>query len=167
MRRKFIVFIVFACAVASLGQTPGRILTTTRLVTLFSQMEADWLKAIHEQDQATLNRLLAEDFQIWTPAPPGEPIPREQWLQRAMAEKLDSFRIRQMAARAVNNSAVVVSFVLSETVEQAGKAHTSDYFIVDLWQKKDENWQVTDRYSSQVKGVSGNQQGDVKPTGKN
>ena len=84
-----------------------------------------------------------------------------------MAEKLDSFRIRQMAARAVNNSAVVVSFVLSETVEQAGKAHTSDYFIVDLWQKKDENWQVTDRYSSQVKGVSGNQQGDVKPTGKN
>ncbi|PYX82806.1 MAG: hypothetical protein DMG70_13430 [Acidobacteria bacterium] len=173
MKIPFVAVMVFLGSCAALPQnqgprqTPGRIVTTTRLVALFSQMEAGWLEAIQQQDQATLTRFLADDFQVWTPTPPGEPVPREQWLQQAMAEKLDSFRIRQMAARAVNSSTVVVSFVLGETVQQAGKPRATDYFIVDLWQKKDENWQVTDRYLSQVRGISGNQPGDVKPTGKN
>ena len=162
-----LILLLSGCLVSAQAPAPARTVTATRLVSVFSQLETDWLRAIEQKDQATLERLLSKDFQVWTPAPPGEPIPREEWLQQALAEKLDSFRIRQMAARAVNNSAVVVSFVLSETVEQAGKLHAGDYFIVDLWQKKDENWQVTDRYLSKVRGVPGSQQGDVKPTGKN
>lgn len=167
MTRKLIALALLLCAVTTLGQTPHRIVTTTRLVAIFFQNEDEWQRAIQQKDQATLQRLMSEDFQVWTPAPPGEPIPREQWLQHAMAEKLGTFRIRQMAARAVNNTTVVVSFVLSETVEEAGKTHARDYFIVDLWQKKDENWQVTDRYLSQINVRFGMQQGDVKPTGKN
>ena len=166
MIRKSILFSLLFCTVAGLAQASRRIVTTTRLVAIFSQNEDEWLRAIQQKDQATLQRLMSEDFQVWTPAPPGAPISREHWLQQAMAEKLDSFLIRQMAARAVNENVVVVSFVLSEIVEQAGKAQANDYFIVDLWQKKGENWQVTDRYMSQVRGVHG-EQGDVKPTGKN
>jgi uncharacterized protein DUF4440 len=167
--RRSIVFSLLLSNVASMGQNPApptRIVTTTRLVAIFSQMEADWLRATQQKDQATLQRLLAEDFQVWTPAPPGEPLPREQWFDEILAEKLDSFRIRQMAVRGLNDSTAVVSFVLSQTVVRAGHRHTSDFFIVDLWRKIDESWQATDRYSSPIRAVSAGRQEEVKPTGK-
>lgn len=169
MLRSVVLSLLF-CHVASLGQNPApaaRIVTTTRLVAIFSQAEDDWLRALQQKDQATLERLVSEDFQVWTPAPPGEPLPREQWLQQALAEKFDSFRIRQMAVRGLDESTAVVSFVLSQTVERAGGLHTSDFFIVDIWHKNDESWQATDRYSSIIKGVSGSKPENVKPTGKN
>jgi ketosteroid isomerase-like protein len=140
------------------------------LVTIFSQIERDWLKAVQQKDEATLSRLLAEDFEVWTPAAPGDPIPHQEWLRQALAEKIDSFRIRQMAVKGLNDNTAIASFVLTESVERAGKPHTSNFFVVDVWQKKnnnDESWQVTDRYLSEVKAVSAAQQGDFKPTGKN
>jgi hypothetical protein len=169
MRQKSIFCVLLFCA-AALGQTPGRIVTTTRLVTIFSQLEKDWLKAVQQKDEASLNRLLTEDFEVWTPAPPGDPTPREEWLRQALAEKIDSFRIRQMAVKGLNDNTAIASFVLSETVEHAGKPLTRSFFIVDVWEKKngrDESWQATERYLSEVKGVAATQQGDVKPTGKN
>src|SRR5437868_15546211 len=88
--------------VGAYGQTtkpPRRIVTTTRLVAIFSELENDCMKAVQENDANALDRLLSEDFQIWTPSPPGHPIPREDWLKQA--EKPQSFRIRQMAVRGV------------------------------------------------------------------
>jgi ketosteroid isomerase-like protein len=162
---------VMACAVLAQDQTrrgkseAGRIVTVTRLVAMFSDLESQWLKAVQQKDEGTLNRLLAQDLRVWMPTPPGDPIPREDLLKQALSQRLESFAIRQMAVRSLHDDTALVSFVLHETVEQAGKPVTSDYFVIDVWQKVDSNWQVADRYFSEV--ASSPAQTSVKPSGKN
>ena len=163
-----VVFLLaaFANAQAPGQHTPGRIVTTTRLVAIFSQLENQWLKAVQEKDQATLDRLLGEEFQAWKPM--ADPIPREDWVKQAFADKLASFRTQHMAVRGLNNDISVASFVLTQTTEQGKKPTTQQYFVVDVWQKTAGGWQATDRYISQLKNASvPTAPTDVKPTGKN
>ena len=158
---------VFAQNQVQTKSEPGRIATVTRLVATFSDLETQWLNAVRQKDESTLNRLLAENFQVWTSAPPGDPIPREDWLKQALAERPESFRIRQMAVRSLNDDIALVSCVWSETVANVGKPTTYDYFVVDVWRKSDSRWQVTDRYVSSVAAASHPTQTSVRPSGKN
>lgn len=58
-----------------------RVVTTTRLAALFSKLEQQWNQAIQQkEDKAALERILSEEFEQWTPAPPGAPLLREEWL---------------------------------------------------------------------------------------
>ena len=146
-----------------------RIVTRTRLQVLFSDLEGKWLKAIQDKDQGTLNRLLPDEFQVWTPAPPGSPIAREDWLKSALARKLQSFQFRQMAVRSVSSETSIASFVLTETFQKAGKPQSEEHFIVDVWMKSpgSEDWKCTDRYSwelGQVPNPPDTQ--EAKPSGK-
>jgi hypothetical protein len=147
-----------------------RIVTRTRLQVVFSDLESQWLKAVQRKDEATLNRALSEGFQVWTPAPPGDPIPREDWQKKAFARKLQSFQLHQMAVRAVAPEVSVASFVLTEIFDQAGKTQTEDHFVVDVWTKSGDGdqWRCTDRYSWEVSGVPhpAGAKPDVKPSGK-
>jgi ketosteroid isomerase-like protein len=153
--------------VGAYGQStkpPGRIVTTTRLVAIFSELENDCMKAVQENDENTLNKLLSDDFEVWTPAPPGHPIPREDWLKQV--QKPQSFRIRQMAVRGVADDISIASFVLSETINQTG-AKPRNTFIVDVWTKIADQWQLMDRYASPIVGATpAATQVDKQPTGK-
>jgi ketosteroid isomerase-like protein len=147
-----------------------RIVTRTRLQVLFSDLENQWFKAIQQKDAASLNHLLSDDFQVWTPTPPGSPIPREDWQTAAFGRKLRSFQFRQLAVRSVSPEIAIDSFVLTETFDKAGKSQPEDHFVVDVWAKNGEgdNWRCTDRYWWKVSGVShpaGPKPG-VKPSGK-
>ena len=109
-------------------------------------------------------------FQVWTAAPPGDPTPHEVWQKQAFGRTLQSFRLRQLAVRAVSPEVSIASFVLSETFGQAGKPQTEDSFVVDVWVKNgdDDTWKCTDRYVSAVTGgahAAGLKKG-VRPTGK-
>src|SRR5947209_4013651 len=163
-----VLLVTTALIIAAQGQAtptaPGRIVTTTRLVALFSQLESDCLKAVQRNDQLALNRLLSEDFEVWTPAPPGHPIPREDWVEEQTAHKASSFRTRQMAVRSVADDTSIVSFVLREN----SGANARESFIVDVWKKTGENWQLTDRYEAAVPPQhTAPTTVDRRPTGKN
>ena len=146
-------------------QAPGRIVTTTRLVAIFSQLEHDLLKGIQQEDHQVLDRLLSDEFQVWTPLPPGEPVPREDWLARFWRHKLQSFRVRQTAVRGLTDDISVASFVLTETVVE-GTPKNHDYFIVDVWTKYGDSWRLSDRYESPVSAAATGGTGDKRPTGK-
>ena len=172
--KKLLVF--FCCIVASAlaqngpAQTapaPPRIVTRTRLQVVFSQLETQWLKAVQAKDKAGLNKLLAEDFEVWTAASPGEPLPREDWQTAALARKLVSFRIRQMAVRSVRPDVAVASFVLTETFDEAGTAREESHFVVDVWTSSGgDNWRCTDRYWSESSAAGKAATQEIKPTGK-
>ena len=40
-----------------------------KLQVFFSELETQWLKAAQQKDPAALNRIVADDFHIWTSAP--------------------------------------------------------------------------------------------------
>ncbi len=147
------------------GVSTGRVVTKTRLVAIFSDLETQLLQAQQAKDEPALNRLLGDEFEVWTPELSGDPIPRDDWRKRALAQKLSSFRIEQMAVKAMSDEIVVASFLLEETAEHDGKGRASNRFVVDVWKKNGDVWQLAERYSSRVAG-SADTEGGKKPTGK-
>jgi Domain of unknown function (DUF4440) len=106
--------------------------TTTRLVTIFSQLENRWFQALQHRDASALNRLLGEDFQVWTPNSMG-PIPPEERQVQVLTGDLTSFHFRQVAVRSLHEESAVVSFVLSQSVQSERKSTLEDSFVVDIW----------------------------------
>ena len=138
----------------------ARIGTATRLVVLFHDLEQQLVAAEQKHDEAALERLLSADFEARTPEPPGEPMPRATWLQRvSSAGGPESFSIRQMAVRGLDNHAIA-SFVLLQ-----GGGQKRAQFVVDVWARDDIEWKLTERYVSQV--PAGLYAGKQKPSGKN
>src|SRR5215831_16013508 len=114
-----------------------RIITKTRLVALFSDLENQLFQAVQSKDRAGLDSILAEDFQLWTPNPPGDPVPREDWKNQSLAENLKEFQIRQMAARSVEEN-VTVELRAHQSCKGRWEAPARDYFVADLWQKSED-----------------------------
>jgi ketosteroid isomerase-like protein len=138
--------------------------TRTRLVVLFSELETDCLKAIQRKDAAALQRRLHEDFQVWTPEPPGSPLPREEWLDSVLkGYELRSFKLHQMAVRSFGETAVV-SFVLHTEAAAGGADKSGDSFVVDVWVQHGQDWLLSDRYVSEAPAAPGAT--STKPTGK-
>jgi hypothetical protein len=173
MRVIVLTILLLASAVLALGQgqvaperPAKRIVTRTRLVSIFSDLESQLFKGLQGNEEQSMDALLAEDFQLWTPTPPGDPVPRDDWRKQALAERLKAFSIRQMGASSVDENAVLVHFVLSKTVELGGKTSVQDYFVMDMWQKSDDKWQLRERYASPLAGCL-SKPGKVRPSGKN
>lgn len=163
MKRGFAVpFLAVSLAMgqAAPAQKPGRIVTTTRLVTIFSELEEQLSRALQGGDQAALDRLLGEDFQVWKPM--SDPVPREDWIQQAQSGNLTGFRPQHMAVMELGENTSIASFVLTQT---SGK-HRERYFVVDVWQKTAAGWQVTNRYLSHMQDGSA-APADRRPTGRN
>jgi hypothetical protein len=126
-----------------------------KLKVFFSELETQWLKAAQDKDPAALNRIVADNFQVWTSAP-GGPISRSDWLLGVFARKLLSFQLSQLAVRELSPEIVVVSFVDTETYKQSSTPQTEDRFVVDVWtnNRSGDNWRCTDRYFSPIEKIS-------------
>lgn len=144
-----------------------RIVTRTRLQVLFSEYEEQWFKAVQQKDKATLEKIMGDDFHLWTPEP-ADPTPRAEWIEQATSRKLVSYQMRQLAARAASNDVAVISYVLHATYETGGKTEKDDSFVVDLWIRNGsgDTWVCTDRYQSKIADGGASAQ-PVKPSGKN
>ena len=145
---------VIACALIAMtyvahAQAGGQVVTRTRLVTEFSQLQSQWLDAVRKKDSTTLDKLLADEYQVWTPTR-SDPIPRDEWQEQAFRKELKSDRFRDMAVRAVTETVAVESFLLEEEVLRAGKASAERYFVVNVWTKTGDGWRCTDTYISPV-----------------
>jgi hypothetical protein len=125
-----------------------------KLQIFFSELETQWLKAAQDKDPSALNRVVADDFHVWTSAPPGK-IPREEWFAGIFGRKVLSSNLRQLTVRNLSPEIAVVSFVKTETYQQTATPQTDDYFVVDIWINKGsgDNWRCTDRYVSEIKGA--------------
>lgn len=128
---------------------------STKLQIFFSELETQWLKAVQEKDPAALNRIVSDDFHLWTATWPGNPISRAEWLVGVFGRKSLSFRLRQLAVRQITTEIAVVSFVQTDTFQQSATLQTEDHFVVDIWinSGSGDNWRCTDRYVSEVRGV--------------
>jgi hypothetical protein len=90
--------------------------------------------------------VLSDDFELRVGARPGTPTPREEWIQSLLAKPLAPTGIGQMAVHDFGNVAVV-SFL--ETATAAGKRDPArDVFVVDIWKRAGDTWQLAIRYAS-------------------
>ncbi len=144
---RFITAALVACSIAFAAaadaQTAsGRIPTVTRLVKIFLDREDQILSAQRSHDAATLERVLADDFEMRIGARPGVPIPRAEFLQQVGAQKVGPYTIEQMAVHDLGAS-MIVSFLLRPG---ADAADAQPLFVVDTWTGGTENPRLRIRY---------------------
>ncbi|MFA5171989.1 MAG: nuclear transport factor 2 family protein [Sulfuriferula sp.] len=120
---------------------PRNIPTVTRLVLIFSQLEAELDAATQHGDTETIDKLLAPTFEMRVGAMPGNPVPRAAWLQQLHVAPGAALSPTQMAVHDYDTVAIVS--YLSKRTLPAG-----DIYIVDVWKKKELTWQLAVRYAS-------------------
>ena len=148
-------------------QRPARIVTRTRLVSIFSGMENQLFGDVQKKDKAALTQLVTDDFAIWMPNDTGDPLPLDDWLQSIATDyTLKSFRITHMAAHDFGE-VVLVKFELNQKADMKDKKgdESGQYFVVDAWLKTGDSWKLSDRYISKVAATPAAKI-PVKPTGK-
>lgn len=155
MKTTIRVVIVCLVTLPLLAQRPARVQTSTRLVTMFSNLENQLMDAMVAKNSAGAERMVADDFAQWTPIPPGDPTPRQDWLKTDRSDMAD-FRIQQMSVKDFGDHASA-SFVLTAI----GRA----WFVVDIWRKSGSDWQLESRYLAPSDPTLF--RAPAKPTGKN
>lgn len=142
----------------------GHIVTRTRTVAIFDDMERKLMTAIEKKDKAALDDLVAEDFEARRSSAPDTPEPRDQWLANQLPNGVVAdFQISRMAVHLFHDDTAVVSM----NYWQAQKAVSEDFFIVDVWTKHGDQWKLSVRYVSPAKlNPPSAHAADKKPTGK-
>jgi len=123
---------------------------------LFTKLERDWIQAAQRRDEAALNSILAPEFTVLSAESPETPLPRADWIQRALTGyDIHSYSHRGMVIRAFLGVAVV-SFVQSQEATFNGRDCSGDYLVVDLWEANHNKWQASARYIAPVAAHSAN-----------
>jgi hypothetical protein len=145
--------------------SPKRIETSTRLVTIFSGLTNELFQSIQKHDVAAFGRLVGEDFELRTPGAPDNPKSREDWQQLAVRRPLQSFRISQMAVRALSDDVAIVSFVVEE--KRGTVIGTQISFVVQAWSRVGEAWTCQEAYVSPTPNLAASsRKRDRRPSGK-
>jgi hypothetical protein len=141
MKKALVTLAILAASLAN-AQTKGvaRILPSARTVAMFTGQEHELIAALQQNDKPTLDRLVSDDLQVWTPNPAQNPMARAQWLDQVTGASGAATQIRQLAVRDLGHGRSLVSFVLARP--------TGDSFVVDVWQQSGAWWKLSDRYIS-------------------
>jgi hypothetical protein len=137
--RRIIVLRLFVALIFSsiLCGAQERISTMTRSVQQFGELERQLAGA---KDASAQSALLAEDFEDRRCSEPGNPIPRQDWLQESSPEDM---RFTQQAVHMFTDAAVYSSLVT------IGDKRLS---LVDVWKKSGDLWLLQVRYECPATG---------------
>ena len=113
-------------------------------------VERELAEAFRRHDDAGLKRLLSEDFIYTDAAAPGQPVKKTQYIENALAVKVESFNFNQTAAHAFGNTFIVSALYTQavNTVAGGSRSRTDEFFITDVWLKRENRWQIVARYAS-------------------
>jgi ketosteroid isomerase-like protein len=142
-----------------------RIVTATRQVTMFSDLEIQMLKAVQKKDKAALQAMLTDDCLIGMPN--ADPLPGDEWVDSVMAKDftLKSFAMRDVFAVDLGN-AVVIKFDRRQDATYKGHADSGQFFVVDVWKKDGDAWKLANRFVSKTNSEPSIEKPPTKPTGK-
>ena len=141
-----------------------RIITATKQVQMFLELEMQFLKTIQKKDQAGVQAMLAEDFQIQMPD--ADLLAGDEWLEQIMAKDfvLQNFGVRNVTVVDLGNAAVV-KFERRQDATYKGQPANGELYVVDVWKKEGKTWKLANRFVSQTSSAAMPQK-PVKPTGK-
>ncbi len=163
--------VFFSMVMLSAGQEPvkpsltPRIITATKQVTMFTDLEKKMLQAVQKKDKAALQSMMTDQCTVHLPD--ADPMYSDDWLDSIMNKDfaLKSFLIRQMSVADLG-TAMVVSYDRVQESTYKGQNDGGEFYVVDLWKKDGDNWKLSDRYVSKVGSTPVMPKGPVKPTGK-
>jgi hypothetical protein len=95
-----------------------------------------------------MERLVSAEFTQRVSDAPERSLPRVLWGQPSDAYKIEFIEGRHHAARKPAGDLAVVSRLLTQQATFEGRDRSGDFYVVDIWKKSGEGWQMIARYSS-------------------
>jgi hypothetical protein len=100
------------------------------------------------KDTQQMERLVSGEFTVRFSDAPEMSVPRALWGQPSSSYKVESFEERYHAARKLTDDLAVVSLLLTQKASMDGRDRSGDFYVVDIWKKGGDRWQLIARYSS-------------------
>ena len=100
------------------------------------------------KDTKTMERLVSPEFTQRVSDAPERSLPRALWGQPSGTYKIESIEGRHHATRKLAEDLAVVSLLLTQQATSAGRDRSGDFYVVDIWKKSGDAWQMIARYSS-------------------
>jgi hypothetical protein len=124
---------------------------------------------VRKQDDTTLDRIMANDFIHTTSNLPGIKSTKAQFIEVSIlpTTRMGSFSMGQVTVQLVGDTAVVTA-LYSQKVRQGELNLSGDYFITDIWVRRNNRWQVVARNLMSVPKTTiqpANQQVNVNESG--
>jgi len=174
MRVRFLaclLLVLIAPTIFSATQEPvkpslsPRIITATRQVTIFNDLEKQMLRAVQSKDQAGLSKLVSDDCII--EIPDADPLPCDDWMKSVLSKDyvLKTFIVRQLSV-ADGTDVMVVKFDRVQQSSFKGKPDGGEFFVIDVWKKAGDSWKLASRFVSKVSTVPYMPKAASHPTGK-
>jgi hypothetical protein len=147
----FFIAVLMALPVLAVAAEPllplrverSRVVTPTRFITLLHGLSYDLIDALRAGDRATLDRLLAADFEQRSGAAPTQPVPRAEWLQGTALKANGAVRIVDMAVHDHGELAIASYRMALDGPRQL-------QFVVDVWRRKGDDYELQTRYVSDL-----------------
>ena len=114
---------------------------TENVEAVITQLERDWVAAIVKKDTATLDRLLAQEFNGTSPTT--HTYPRETAIGDIKSGRyvVDSMDLDEISVNSYGTTAVAFTSQ-EEKSRYDGKNTSGHYHFTDVWVKKDGQWQA-------------------------
>jgi hypothetical protein len=135
---------------------PPRADTDSELTEELRLLEQQLGEAAMHMDTKALERLVGAEYTLRIGDAPEESIPRAPWMDSLRPEnphpyKVESFHEQYHATRRLTDNLAVVSLLLTQkATNSAGRDRSGDFYLVDVWKKTGDNWQIIARYSTPV-----------------
>lgn len=100
------------------------------------------------KDTKTMERLVSPEFTVRVSDAPERSLPRSLWGQPTGAYKMESIEERHHSARKLGEDLAVISLLLTQKASLDGRDRSGDFYLVDIWKKSGDRWQIIARYSS-------------------
>ena len=102
------------------------------------------------KDTATIERMVGGEFTQRVSDAPQRSLPRAMWGQPSATYKIESLDQRYYAARKLSDDFAALSFLLTQKASRDGQDRSGDFYVVDIWNKRSDRWQLIARYSSPI-----------------
>jgi hypothetical protein len=127
-----------------------------QLTEQLRQLEQQLGEAAVHVDTKVLERLVGPEYTLRMGDAPEQSVPRAVWMESSRPQgphpyKLESFNEHYHAARRLSDNLAAVSLLLTQKATFVGRDRSGDFYIVDIWKKTGDNWQMIARYSTPVR----------------
>lgn len=139
----------------------GILLATAASVPAFTQpveqtidrLSSEWTNAVGQKDEATLNRLMADEFLAFLPET-GKAINRTEWLRQARLLESAECEFKNTQVRNYGEFAIA-SGRLTCKGDIRGIGLQDDSVVADTWVRRDNQWKVSTRVVSTSPSFTG------------
>ncbi|HEY3738316.1 MAG TPA: nuclear transport factor 2 family protein, partial [Bryobacteraceae bacterium] len=114
-----------------------------------TRLSEDWMRAVWDKDEASLNRLMTDDFVLVSPAGSNKLVRGPEWLRGVRSAGSGACEYSNVHVQSIGNETAIMAAELSCKGDFHGIGMASKSVVSDVWVRRGNGgWRVAARIAS-------------------